>query len=290
MDAPKTLTDIRRLIDSLYVTTGLRLNVVDSLPVETASMDCIQQLCDFVASQLQLPVRVRIDRTSQMENPGAPAEVLIPGNLPEYGHPSLQGFEVLIRVAEVYADPYHTLTLLSHEFAHIYLYSRRDPLRESEYATDLCALMMGFGPVWTKGRTNFRKEHRGWLRQSVTIYRTLGYLSDEHYEFACQYIDSLRASIGRRRAPIIKAMARVRGLRERIVTALAVAPNDAQAAKVRTFLTGATERINQFVRAFNAKRTFREQDKAWLDDCAAWIAQAEQRLTLALSRLQPSKL
>lgn len=286
MRAPQSLDDISRLIDSLYASTGLRLNVVDRLPVASASMDNIQLLCDFVTSQMQLPVRVRIEQTLDMVNRGAPAEVCIPSNLPQYSDPALVGFEVLIRVAEVYDDPYHTLTLLSHEFAHIYLHSRRDPLRESEYATDLCALMMGFGPIWTKGRTNFHKEHRGWMRQSVMYYHTLGYLTDEQYLHACQRIDSLRAAIGSKRAPIIHAISRIRSGRDYLYALLRDAPGSGYAGEVRRFLASTTERVNQFLRAFNAKRTFREQDKRWLDECAQWLALAESRMAAARARLE----
>ena len=97
-------------------------------------------------------------------------------------------FPVTITVApESFDQGLDTLmTKLSHEFSHLYLHSRRDPQRESEYATDLCALMMGFSSFWKRGR----KYEKHQANRILVI--TQGYLSDSQFTYALDYIEQLR--------------------------------------------------------------------------------------------------
>jgi hypothetical protein len=62
-------------------------------------------------------------------------------------------FPIHIQVSPNAFENIRALTvILSHEFSHVYLHSKRDPQANSEYATDICALMMGFTPFWELGR------------------------------------------------------------------------------------------------------------------------------------------
>ena len=65
-----------------------------------------------------------------------------------------------------------------------------DPQKESEWATDLCALMMGFAPLWSRGRKLRWTESIS--NSIVTHTRTQGYLSEDEYAYAVTYIDQLR--------------------------------------------------------------------------------------------------
>ena len=88
-------------------------------------------------------------------------------------------FELLIGETMKYESVESFIYLLAHELSHIVLHSIKHPLRHSEVATDICAIILGYGDVMRKGRI---------LSGNVR----LGYLTDEQFEIAYEFIDQKR--------------------------------------------------------------------------------------------------
>lgn len=219
--------DIHEIVDKLHESIGLRLNVGVELPYAAVTKHNFNEFCNLITKQLELPIIVEPNFSgnfettgmtkfhSSEESSGVSAQITIPGNLPKYGSPFLIGFKIDVHVKLGIGEPYPLLTQLSHEFSHIYLFSNRNEQKESEYATDICALMMGFGPIWEKGRKTIRKytEIRGYVEKyehTTTTTTTLGYLSDNEYQIAIDYINSLRKPIENLRCEIKKVLSSIR--------------------------------------------------------------------------------
>ena len=97
---------------------------------------------------------------------------------PPFGTKSFENhrFEISIGETMQYESAESFVYLLAHEFSHIVLYSIRHPLMDSEFATDICAIILGYGDVMRKGRI---------LAGKVK----LGYLTDQQFEIACGVVD-----------------------------------------------------------------------------------------------------
>lgn len=187
-------SEIKAIIDQLFATIGIRMNVSTPIPTEKPNNFNFLSYCNIITQQLELPIRVIPDFSSSFQTSGltknnansvseVSAQICVPSDLPWYGTPSMVGFPIKIYVGSLeHQTPEKLLTQLSHEFSHIYLHSRKDPQKDSEYATDICALMMGFVPFWKKGRTS---THQNYIT-------TFGYLSDNEYHYAVNYINQLR--------------------------------------------------------------------------------------------------
>lgn len=223
-----TTKEIKEIIDNLYHTIGIRMNldlskhqeVDNSSPVEWSSF---QRVCKVITDHLELPISINPLFSSNFKTTGLVlnegtctseigAQILIPGNLPWYKTDSMNNFPITINVPYKALDMGHhfLMTQLSHEFSHIYLHSRRDPQKDSEWATDICALMMGFTPLWLEGRKHYSTERH--TTQTITHTLTQGYLSDEEFTYATQYIDTLRR-------PIAQLKSRISTLIKKIQTA-----------------------------------------------------------------------
>lgn len=199
-----TREDIKRIIDNLYSTIGVRMRVdMDDFHKvnysDHVSQDSFPDIVEVFTNHLELPVKIvpvfssvfeSRDIVFNKENSvmGVSAQIHIPYNLPWHKTSGMVNFPVTITVApESFDQGLDTLmTKLSHEFSHLYLHSRRDPQRESEYATDLCALMMGFSSFWKRGR----KYEKHQANRILVI--TQGYLSDSQFTYAMDYIEQLR--------------------------------------------------------------------------------------------------
>lgn len=204
-----TSEELKEIIDTLYGTIGVRMNINLTkypnvnilLPVNQSSF---LDDCKVITDHLELPILVKPIFSSSFETKGVVlnegngtsgigAQIHIPDNLPWYKSESMNNVPINITVPpEALAQGFFFLTTqLSHEFSHIYLHSRRDPQKESEWATDLCALMMGFTPLWLQGR---QQTKRGATSTYTTTYiQTRGYLSDNEFNYAVNYINNLRS-------------------------------------------------------------------------------------------------
>lgn len=211
-----TTEELKGIIDGLYKTIGIRMNVnlnnytwIDGrFSVEQSSF-C--DICKVITDHLELPIVVMPTFSQTFKTQGLVlnegngtrgigAQVYIPGNLPYYKTEAMKNFPIAITVPpEALAQgQYYLMTQLSHEFSHIYLYSRRDPQKDSEWATDLCALMMGFTPLWIQGRKQTIRQNDS----NSIVTMTQGYLSDSEFSFAVDYINTLRTSFEQMRLNI----------------------------------------------------------------------------------------
>ena len=186
-----TSKEVKEIIDNLYDTIGVRMNInLSKYPAVNKSSNVSKSSflddCKIITDHLELPIYIIPTFSSSFETKGVVrntgngtsgigAQIHIPSNLPWYKTDAMKEFPINVTIPPEALSLSHffLMTQLSHEFSHIYLHSRRDPQKESEWATDLCALMMGFAPLWFRGRK------RMWTENNITYTETLGYLSKE---------------------------------------------------------------------------------------------------------------
>lgn len=203
-----TSKEVKEIIDNLYGTIGVRMNIkLNKCPVVNKSSSVSQSSfvndCKIITEHLELPIHIIPTFSSSFETKGIVrntgngtsgigAQIQVPRDLPWYKTDLMKGYPIKVTIpSEALAHGHFFLmTQLSHEFSHIYLHSRRDPQKESEWATDLCALMMGFAPLWSRGRKLRWTESIS--NSIVTHTQTQGYLSEDEYAYAVTYIDQLR--------------------------------------------------------------------------------------------------
>lgn len=115
------------------------------------------------------------------------ARVHIPGNLPVYGTDKFKQLKIGIDMKSSAKKHFYAfIRSISHELAHVILYSTRHELNDSEIATDLCTMVFGFSDVVRKGSI-YKKEINGSLFRG-----TIGYLSEDQIRYATNYIESVR--------------------------------------------------------------------------------------------------
>jgi len=211
-----TTEELKDIIDGLYNTIGIRMNVNLNNYPWIDGRSCVEQssfcdVCKVITDHLELPIVVMptFSQTFKTQGlvlnerngtSGIGAQIHIPGNLPYYKTEAMKNFPIAITVPPeaLLQGQYFLMTQLSHEFSHIYLYSRRDLQKESEWATDLCALMMGFTPLWIQGRKQTIRQNDS----NSIVTKTQGYLSDSEFSFAVDYINTLRNSFEQMRLNI----------------------------------------------------------------------------------------
>ncbi|HEX8974025.1 MAG TPA: hypothetical protein VF817_00885 [Patescibacteria group bacterium] len=117
-----------------------------------------------------------------------PARIMVSDAVPLYGTDSFNKHIFRMEIGETmkYESAESFIALLAHEFSHIFLYAIRHPLRESEVATDLCAIALGYGDVIRIGR----------LLCSDSI---LGYLDSEQFKMAYRKLHQPTTIIGKAR-------------------------------------------------------------------------------------------
>ena len=190
--------EIRLIIDQLYDTVGVRPEyVIRDIPF-TITKDKFALVASSLLEHMGLPITLVPDYTSAYESTGltragsqqgVAAQVIIPGDLPLISSSRMRGFPITVRLRLGNDSAFTLLTMLTHELSHVLLHSWAIPLKESEHATDLCALMMGFGRIWDAGRKRTTSEQIG--DRVLRTTTTHGYLSDNNYEFARSYIAEL---------------------------------------------------------------------------------------------------
>lgn len=309
-----TTEEFNRMFDALYSTIGVRMEFEDKGEFLWIDQGNFLAICKKLLDHLELPVALQPQFTSQFAtramvqneagtSSGIAAQVTTPPNIPWYRSPEMAGFPISITIdPEALGNPYVVLTQLSHEFSHIYLHSRRDPQLESEHATDLCALMMGFTPFWAEGRKTTSSDG---LR---TITTTQGYLCDEEYAAACRRIFAIRREFKKLRDEIKTLLPDIQSMKSRLESNLAelaqlvdfhyrhpqealADPSDAEvfAEQVQPYfreekaalIARALEQTNTIVRALNRKRDFFEADKAWLTGLSAQLKTVGESLRQA---------
>lgn len=121
---------------------------------------------------------------------GITAQVLIPGNLPMYGHSKLKDFPFDVRVSEnCYERPQTFITIMAHEIAHVLLHSLYYPQKDNEVYTDLTPMILGFSKIVELGRRTVESTATG--STTTTNTTTYGYLTDKQFFFARDKINTL---------------------------------------------------------------------------------------------------
>lgn len=212
-----TIEELKEIIDNLYRTIGVRMDlnlskhpkISDAFEVNYASF---LDDCKVITDHLELPINVLLSYSSSFKTTGMVrneggatsgigAQIHIPADLPWYKTDAMKNFPIKVTIPPEAFElgHFYLMTQLSHEFSHIYLHSRRDPQKESEWATDLCALMMGFTPLWQKGRT----------RRTNNFIHTQGYLSYGEFDFAVSYIAKFRSPFAQLRKDISESKQKI---------------------------------------------------------------------------------
>ena len=323
--------ELKEIIDRLFDTIGVRMSLrLDDCPFEidhrAVSQSAFTDAAKVITDHMELPVSIRpifssMFRTQGMvlnesnSTSGIGAQVSIPEYLPWHKSDAMVNYPISVTVPpEALAKGYYYLmTQLSHEFSHIYLYSRRDPQKTDEWATDLCALMMGFAPLWLEGRKITRTEVNPHTYQRQTVVHTQGYLSDAGFKYAVGYTDSLRAPFLLLRKDISRLIQSVQtdcdelshylveisllhGFhRKNVQTAFRDAADAAIFCEVaqeqyksetERLLTVSKQQTNRIVRAMQGKREFFARDREWLQNTVGELRSVVDRLDRRLEKLR----
>lgn len=324
-----TTEEIKGIIDGLYHTIGVRMIFnpgkypnfnAGSIVKQSSFMD----VCKVITEHLELPVKITPSFSSEFKSrgmvlnensstSGIGAQIHLPYNLPWYKTEALNNFPISITVPpEALAKGhYYLMTQLSHEFSHIYLHSRRDPQRESEWATDLCALMMGFAPLWRRGRTHTYTQQD--VHQVVTNTVTQGYLSDEEFEFAVNYINKLRNTFENLRIELSSEKQRIQSIFNEISGYLEdisllydfhfkhpqksfINAEDAKTfskiagshyiSEIKELLVKRKNDTNAIVKPLLHKKEFYDNDIKWMEDNLKQLHTIESKLNRILAELK----
>lgn len=117
----------------------------------------------------------------------------IPANIPLINTPAFNNFKMVISIKESTKTSYETfIYTLAHELSHAVLHSIRHSLKESEEATDLLVIIMGFGDIMEKGIKDERKAGHyasdGFTRFNSNHSTICGYLGETNFKFVKKYI------------------------------------------------------------------------------------------------------
>lgn len=184
-----TPKDIEKQIDSLYFFFGL-YPLVDPNLLETNFKE--KRYSEVVKTMMRimgLSLRVKIICYSEEKFPeqDAFARIKIPINLPLIGTPYFSNLSIDLEIrACLKYDFDKFVAVIAHELSHIVLKGSNHELKDSEEATDLCAVIFGFGLFYQKINQSFIKI--GCMR----FGQQLGYLSNDQREHADLYIERLR--------------------------------------------------------------------------------------------------
>jgi hypothetical protein len=206
---------IRSTVERLDQIIGVKEEVAEAgLRPAFAKRD-YPALCMAIGAQLGLRNTVRLGATTanirfktsalSKTDPwgrgthGIVAQVVIPPNLPIYGTSAFDAHIVEMLLGKEFgtASFYTAVALLAHELSHVLLHGLRHADQESEQATDLVPILLGFRAIVRRGRTVSISEQQGESIYTSTI--KYGYLTDEEFEAAVGAVESL---VSRRRGRV----------------------------------------------------------------------------------------
>lgn len=146
--------------------------------------ECVRE----IAILLNLPVKVKVrcihNRLwyESVSRHGAIAIVGIPKDLPLYV--SLAGTTIQMEIKAQLCTNFATFcSVIAHELCHIVLHSLQHPQRQSEIATDLTAMALGFSSLMKKGRV---------IEEGCFLTSNVGYLSDHQFNEAYNTLENWR--------------------------------------------------------------------------------------------------
>lgn len=110
----------------------------------------------------------------------APARVQLPSFFHPYGSRRQKELKINMWFYKSHAQSYRPfIVAMAHELSHVLLYSLNNQFKTSEEATDICAILCGFGKYYELGHTTFRG----------TTKSELGYLSFEEVMYVSSVAD-----------------------------------------------------------------------------------------------------
>lgn len=118
---------------------------------------------------------------------GIYAQVHIPQDLPFYGSPQLNNFEIRVLANRKILNHRDTFVMVvAHELSHILLESLRFIKKNNEIYVDLVQILLGFGDFYKRGRIIVESLSENKYRKT-----TIGYLTDENVSFAYDYVEKI---------------------------------------------------------------------------------------------------
>lgn len=184
-----TPQDIEKQIDSLFYFFGLYPLVDSGLLKNKFKEKKYSEVVKTMMKIMGLPLHVKIICYSEEKFPEqqAFARIKIPIDLPLIGTPSFSNLSIDLEIRDCLKYDFDKfVAVIAHELSHIILRGSNHELRDSEEATDLCAIIFGFGLFYQKINQSFIKI--GCMR----FGQQLGYLSNDQREHADSYIERLR--------------------------------------------------------------------------------------------------
>lgn len=137
-------------------------------------------MAGVVMTTLAVDLKVKLGLVNK-GGPKAPAWLARPRLLPPIFSPQFKETEVIVYLRKTFIAEvgFESIVLaLAHEFSHIILDSTYHPLRESEEAVDLTAMLLGFRDFYVTGSK---------VRTPDGGYR-LGYLTEEEVSYAAWFM------------------------------------------------------------------------------------------------------
>lgn len=125
---------------------------------------------------------------------GIVAQVSIPPNIPFFGSPRLNGYNVKVKVSSNSTKHPETFVfLIFHELSHILLATIGSKHAHNEIFTDITPLVLGFFDIAKMGRKSVETTYGPGVLGTTTTTRTTsyGYLDDEQFNTAGRKIDEL---------------------------------------------------------------------------------------------------
>ena len=193
------LSDLQRVV-------GFR-DSADAAPLaELYRAGDYSKLCRAIAEQMKIFNEIKLERAtantpfktralsptdaSGRGTQGIVAQVEIPENLPIYGTKAFSAHVIRITAGAALGKvPAETaVAIIAHELSHILLHSLRQRDRDSEQATDLVPIALGFADIVRSGRIVKKRTVSG--NVTTTHTTTYGYLSEEEFESAAAIVST----------------------------------------------------------------------------------------------------
>lgn len=230
---------IENAIKDLASVLGIKEPVAADHFVERVKAGQIEECIDDIGRQLGLPVKANLVIVSDDYCPDSPttfdtnslsrtdsrsrgtegitAQILIPGHLPLYGSPRLEGFPITVKVSEnCYAYPETFVTVMAHELSHVLLRSLAHPRCDDEIYTDLAAMLLGFTKVMDEGR-----EVRRVAAQKVYT-TTYGYLDNAAFGFALRTLKNMLHGFRTLRHDVLRLASELRSEAQEVEVSVAL--------------------------------------------------------------------
>jgi hypothetical protein len=198
------LKEIREITHSLLHSLGKR----PAINEETLASHFKEKKYTHLVSELKkhmgisciISIKYHTGKLMYMNENGAdvPAWVYIPEQMPLYKSKEYNAMNIELNIHEHCSSSFtQFMMIVTHELSHIVLHSLRNKYKMSEIATDIAAIVLGYGKFYEISHT--RVNHEG-------IRRT-GYLVFHEVIHVCEMVDEF--NLVKRKNRIKKLLARI---------------------------------------------------------------------------------